>query len=457
MEKKLTLLGTTYTFSNLKEIMAKANEERSGDQLAGIGAESMKERMAAKLILADLALADIRNHPLLPAEEDEVSRIIEESVEEDVYERIKSWTVSDLREYLLDQETSGSDILAVGSGLTSEMIAAAAKLMSNLDLIQAASKITVLTQCQTEIGQRGVLASRVQPNHPSDHLLGIRSSLYEAFSYGVGDAVIGINPVIDTTGNIYQLLNETKEIIDKWSIPTQNCVLSHVTSQMRAIQKGAHADLIFQSFAGTESANESFGISVSLLDEANELIYEKGSASGSNRWYIETGQGSELSSDGHHGIDQLTLEARCYGLAKRYKPFLVNTVVGFIGPEYLFDSKQVIRAGLEDHFMGKMHGLPMGVDVCYTNHMNADQNDMDNLSMLLGTAGVNFMIGVPMADDCMLNYQSLSYHDIATIRSVLGKQPAPEFRAWLEKIGIMENGELTNAAGDPTMFLNQVK
>lgn len=455
MYKKTTLLGKTYQFHSLKEIMAKANEERSGDQLAGISAENMKERMAAKVVLADLTLADIRNYPLLSPEEDEVSKVIEEGVNESIYDVIKHWTVSDLREYILDDHHLGSELLRISKGLTSEMIAAAAKIMSNLDLIQAASKIKIITYCQTKVGQTGVLAARAQPNHPSDNLQGMRASLYEALSYGVGDAMIGINPVIDTTDNIYGMLCETKEIINQFSIPTQNCVLSHVTSQMRAIEKGAPADLIFQSLAGTQAGIESFGISVSMLDEATALIHEKGTAVGPNRWYLETGQGSELSAEAHFDIDQVTLEARCYGLAKRYKPFLVNTVVGFIGPEYLYDSKQVIRAGLEDHFMGKMHGLPMGVDVCYTNHMKADQNDMDTLSTLLGAAGVNFVIGVPMADDCMLNYQSLSYHDIATLRSVLRLSPAPQFEQWLEKQGIMENGKLTRLAGDPTLFMSK--
>ncbi|MDR4946541.1 ethanolamine ammonia-lyase subunit EutB [Neobacillus cucumis] len=456
MYKKTTLLGNTYQFNSLKEIMAKANEERSGDILAGISAENMKERMAAKCILADLPLSAFRTYPLLSLDEDEVSKVIEEGVDSEVYKRIKNWTVAELREYILDERHNSNDLLTIGRGLTSEMIAAVAKLMSNLDLIQAASKIVVITRCNTELGYKGVLAARAQPNHPADDLLGMRASLYEALSYGAGDAVIGINPVIDTTSNIYGLLSETKEVIDHFSIPTQNCVLSHVTSQMRAIEKGAPADLIFQSLAGTKVGNESFGISVSLLEEASALISEKGTAAGPNRWYFETGQGSELSSNAHFAIDQVTLEARCYGLARKFQPFLVNTVVGFIGPEYLYDSKQVIRAGLEDHFMGKMHGLPMGVDVCYTNHMKADQNDMDNLSTLLAVAGVNFVIGVPMADDCMLNYQSLSYHDIATLRSVLKLKPTAEFEKWLEKYGILEDGKLGAAAGDPTLFMNKV-
>lgn len=456
MHKKTTLLGTTYAFHSLKEILAKANEKRSGDQLAGIGAANMKERMAAKAVLADLTMADIRSYPVLPPEQDEVSKIIEESIQEQIYQTVQRWTVADLREWMLDDRNSGQDLLKLGQGLTSEMIAAVTKLMSNLDLIQAAAKIEVITHCQTKIGQKGTLASRAQPNHPSDDVKGIRASLYEALSYGVGDAVIGINPVMDTTDHVVALLRETKDIMERLAIPTQNCVLSHVTSQMRAIEKGAPADLIFQSLAGTQAGNESFGISVSLLEEADALIQEKGTAAGPNRWYFETGQGSELSSEAHFGIDQVTLEARCYGLARTFNPFIVNTVVGFIGPEYLFDSKQVIRAGLEDHFMGKLHGLPMGVDVCYTNHMNADQNDMDNLSTLLTAAGVNFVIGVPMADDCMLNYQSLSYHDIATLRNVFRLRAAPDFEKWLEAQGIMEGGKLTSQAGDPTVFLKRL-
>ena len=455
MYKKIRLLGNIYQFHSLIEIMAKANEERSGDILAGISAENMKERMAAKTILADLPLSDFRNYPLLSPEEDEVSRVIEEGMDTEVYKKIKNWTVAELREYILDESHESNDLLTIGRGLTSEMIAAVAKLMSNLDLIQAASKIEVITHCNTEVGHKGVLAARAQPNHPSDNLLGMRASLYEALSYGAGDAVIGINPVIDTTNNIYGLLCETKEVMEQFAIPTQNCVLSHVTSQMRAIEKGAPADLIFQSLAGTQAGNESFGISVSMLEEASALIFEKGTAKGSNRWYFETGQGSELSANAHFDIDQVTLEARCYGLAKKFQPFLLNTVVGFIGPEYLYDSKQVTRAGLEDHFMGKMHGLPMGVDVCYTNHMKADQNDMENLSTLLATAGVNYVIGVPMADDCMLNYQSLSYHDIATLRSVFRLRPVAEFEKWMEKYGILEDGKLGLAAGDPTLFMNR--
>jgi ethanolamine ammonia-lyase large subunit len=457
MKLKTTVKGSTYQFESLKELFGKANEEKSGDRLAGTAARDLKERIAAKLVLSDLLLADIRNSPLLPPERDEVSRCIEEGIDEAVYGSIRHWSVAELREYILRTETTGADLMRLSTGLNSEMIAAAAKIMSNLDLIHAAAKIEVRTRCNTEIGQKGTFASRAQPNHPTDSPEGMKASLFEALSYGVGDAVIGINPVTDDAGHTKELLMATKEVMEDWEVPTQNCVLAHVTTQMQAIAQGAPADLIFQSIAGTEAGNRSFGIDARLLREADELIRGQGSAAGPNRWYFETGQGSELSSEAHHGIDQLTLEARCYGFARQYKPFLVNTVVGFIGPEYLYDSKQVIRAGLEDHFMGKIHGLPMGVDVCYTNHMQADQNDMDNLAVLLAAAGVNFVIGVPMADDCMLNYQSLSYHDIATVRELLHLSPAPEFAAWMERMGLLEKGRLTQAAGDPISFIGRRK
>ncbi len=453
MKLKTTAFGTTFQFGSLKEVMAKANEEKAGDQLAGIAAESSQERMAAKLVLADLTLADLRNHPLLPPEQDEVSRVIEEQVNEKIYSEMKNWSIAELREALLQTSTGNDEIRRISRGLTSEMVAAVAKLMTNLDLVQAASKIEVTSHCNITMGQRGVLAGRAQPNHPTDNIQGMKASLYEALSYGIGDAVIGINPVIDSADSVKALLNATKEVMDKWQIPTQNCVLAHIKTQMKAIRSGAPADMVFQSLAGTQGGNTAFGIDVALLDEADDLIRREGTGTGPNLWYFETGQGSELSAEAHHGIDQVTLESRCYGLARRYKPFMVNTVVGFIGPEYLYDSKQVIRAGLEDHFMGKLQQLPMGVDVCYTNHMKADQNDMDNLAVLLSAAGVNFIIGVPMADDCMLNYQSTSYHDIATLRETMRLRPAPAFEAWLEKVGIMAGGRLTPLAGDPSVFM----
>jgi ethanolamine ammonia-lyase large subunit len=452
MIMKTRLLGQIYQFSNLKELFAKANEEKSGDRLAGLAAESVQERIAAKQVLSSLTVADIRNHPLIPAEEDEVSRIIEQQVNEPAYRRIQNWTIAELREYILDDKTTGEELLRVSCGLTSEMIAAVAKLMSNLDLIHAANKLEIVTKCNIAIGQKGTLASRLQPNHPTDNVDGMLASLKEGLSYGIGDAVIGINPVDDSVESVKRLLQATHDFIQDWKIPTQNCVLAHVTTQMKAIEQGAPADMIFQSIAGTEAANKSFGISASLIDEADQMIRELGTSAGPHRLYFETGQGSELSAEFHYGIDQMTLESRNYGFAKKYDPYILNTVVGFIGPEYLYDSKQVIRAGLEDHFMAKMHGIPMGVDICYTNHIHADQNDIEDLGVLLTAAGVNFIIAAPMGDDCMLNYQSLSYHDIATLRQTLNRRPAPLFEKWLEDVGIMEDGKLTSRAGDLTLF-----
>lgn len=452
MIMKTRLLGQVYQFSNLKELFAKANEEKSGDRLAGIAAESVQERIAAKQVLANLTIADIRNHPLIPAEEDEVSRIIEEQVNEPAYRRIQNWTLAELREYILDDTTTGEDLIRLSCGLTSEMIAAVAKLMSNLDLIHAANKLEIITKCNIAIGQKGTLASRLQPNHPTDNVEGMLASLKEGLSYGIGDAVIGINPVDDSVESVKRLLQATYDFIQDWNIPTQNCVLAHITTQMKAIEQGAPADMIFQSIAGTEAANKSFGITASLLDEANQMIRELGTSTGPQRLYFETGQGSELSAESHFGVDQMTLESRNYGFAKRYDPYILNTVVGFIGPEYLYDSKQVVRAGLEDHFMANMHGIPMGVDICYTNHIRADQNDIEDLGVLLTAAGVNFVIATPMGDDCMLNYQSLSYHDVATLRQTMNRRPAPLFEAWLENVGIMKDGKLTSRAGDLTLF-----
>ncbi|KIL76457.1 ethanolamine ammonia-lyase subunit EutB [Bacillus badius] len=452
MKLKTTIGGKTFQFKDLKELFAKANEEKSGDRLAGIAAETVQERIAAKSVLSGITLADIRNHPMIEAEKDEVSAIIEHDINEPIYKQIKNWSVAELREYILDNETGDRELKRMSQGLTSEMIAAVAKLMSNLDLVHAAGKIEILTTCNITIGQRGTLASRLQPNHPTDNIEGMIASLKDGLSYGVGDAVVGINPVDDSVESVKRLLQASHEFIEEWNIPTQNCVLAHVTTQMKAIEKGAPADMIFQSIAGTEKANRSFGISAELLHEAADMAKKFGTSAGPERLYFETGQGSELSAEAHYGMDQMTLESRNYGFARHYNPYIVNTVVGFIGPEYLYNSKQVIRAGLEDHFMGKMHGLPMGVDICYTNHIRADQNDIEDLGVLLAAAGVNFIIATPMGDDCMLNYQSMSYHDIATLRQTLGKAPSPEFAAWLEKMGIFENGRLSKYAGDPTMF-----
>jgi ethanolamine ammonia-lyase large subunit len=452
MNLKTSHLGNVYQFTNLKDLFAKANEEKSGDRLAGIAAETVQERIAAKLVLSHLTLSDIRENPMLSPEEDEVSRIIESGINEPVYQSIKNWSVAELREYILDDDTTGEDLKRISRGLNSEMIAAAAKIMSNLDLVHAANKIEILTKCNITIGYKGTLASRLQPNHPTDNVDGMIASLKEGLSYGIGDAVVGINPVDDSVESVKRLLHATHAFIKDWEIPAQNCVLAHVTAQMKAIEQGAPADMIFQSIAGTEAANRSFGITASLLEEANDMAKTLGTGTGPQRLYFETGQGSELSAEAHFGIDQMTLESRNYGFARHYDPFIVNTVVGFIGPEYLYNNKQVIRAGLEDHFMGKMHGIPMGVDICYTNHIKADQNDIEDLGVLLTAAGVNFIIAAPMGDDCMLNYQSMSYHDVATLRQTMNKQPSPIFRDWLEKMGIFENGKLSKIAGDPTIF-----
>ncbi|MGL4785349.1 MAG: ethanolamine ammonia-lyase subunit EutB, partial [Cetobacterium sp.] len=361
------LFGQDYVFENLYDVMAKANEEKSGDELAGIAARSTKERVAAKEVLSNIKLKEFKENPAVPYDQDEVTRIIIDALNLKVYEEIKEWTVGELREWLLATENGDREIQWIRRGLTSEMISAVTKLMSNLDLIRAASKIQVKKHCNTTIGGKGILAARLQPNHTTDDPDGIMISLLEGLSYGVGDALIGLNPVDDTVDSVVRVLQRFDEIKKKFHIPTQICVLAHVTTQMEAIRKGAPTDLIFQSIAGSQKSNEAFGITGDMIEEARQLALTHGTAAGPNVMYFETGQGSELSSDGHNGVDQLTMEARCYGFAKKYDPFIVNTVVGFIGPEYLYDSKQVTRAGLEDHFMGKLHGLSMGVDVCYTN------------------------------------------------------------------------------------------
>lgn len=453
MRLKTKLLGEVYSFSSVKEVLAKANEEKSGDKLAGIAASTVTEMVAAKEVLSHLTLGDLRNNPVVPYEEDEVTRIIQDDVNEKIYNEIKNWTVSEFREWILDHGTTEVDIKRISRGLTSEMIAAVAKLMSNMDLIYAASKIRVTAHCNTTIGEAGTLSVRLQPNHTTDDPDGIMISLFEGLSYGIGDAVLGLNPVDDSVESVKRVLNRFEDIKTKWEIPTQNCVLAHVTTQMEAIRQGAPTDLIFQSIAGSEKGNRAFGFTADQIEEARQLALKHGTAAGPNVMYFETGQGSELSAEAHHGADQVTMEARCYGFAKRYNPFLVNTVVGFIGPEYLYDARQVIRAGLEDHFMGKLSGLPMGVDACYTNHMKADQNDIENLAVLLTQAGCNYFMGIPAGDDIMLNYQTTGYHETATLREMFGLRPIKEFEQWLEKMGIYENGKLSKIAGDASLFL----
>ena len=452
MKLKTRLFGQTFVFKNITEVLAKANEIKSGDILAGIGAENAAERIAAKRVLSQLTLEDLRNNPVVPLETDEVSRIIDGDVNEAIYRSVKNWSVAELREFILKTETTNDELQRLSRGLTAEMVAATTKLMSNLDLVLGASKIKNIAHCNTMIGQPGCLAARLQPNHPTDNVEGILASLREGLSYGVGDAVIGLNPVDDTLPAVIRSLETLYDFVEEWKIPTQICVLAHITTQLKALQKGAPVHLLFQSVAGTEAGNTAFGISGAILQEAYEAGLKEGRATGPNIMYFETGQGSELSAEAHNGADQLTLEARCYGFARHYKPYLVNTVVGFIGPEYLYDTRQVTRAGREDHFMGKLTGLPMGVDACYTNHMKADQNDIENLATLLTAAGCTYFMGIPMGDDVMLNYQCTSFHDIPTLRSIFNLRPLPAFEAWLECMGIMENGKLTSRAGDATIF-----
>ncbi|AQP47458.1 ethanolamine ammonia lyase large subunit [Tessaracoccus aquimaris] len=449
------LFGHTYEFADIKDLLAKANEEKSGDQQAGIAARSAAERVAARHVLAEVPLSALRENPVVPYDQDEVTRAIDDAINETIYQEIKGWTVGDFREWLLANTTSSDDITRISRALTGEMAAAVTKLMGNLDLVVAARKIRVVTHCGNTMGLEGTLASRLQPNHPTDSVDGIRATIYEGLSYGSGDSVIGINPADDSVGSVSRLLEMTYEVIQRWEIPTQNCVLAHVTTQMECLRRGVPAGLIFQSIAGSQKAMESFGISVGLLDEANDLAKKHCFTAGPNYMYFETGQGSALSADAHHGADQLVLEARNYAIARRWNPYQVNTVVGFIGPEYLYDSVQIIRAGLEDHFMGKLLGISMGCDVCYTNHAKADQNSNDNLAVLLASAGVNFVMGIPMGDDAMLSYQTTSFHDAPSLRQALGLRPLPEFEAWLEGVGLWKDGRLTDIAGDASFFLKR--
>lgn len=451
-----TLCGKEYLFRDFREVMAKANELKSGDVLAGIAAQDGLERVAAKKALSEMTVRMLTEHPAVPYEADAVTRIIIDDLDQEQYRKIADMTVGELREWLLDDRTTGDDMLCAGQGMTSEVIAAVSKLMGNLDLMLAGSKMQIFASCNTTIGGKGVLASRLQPNHPVDDSKGVMASLLEGLSYGVGDAVLGLNPAIDTVESTTTIWNLLREVRERLEIPTQTCVLSHVTTQMKALQKGARADLCFQSIAGTERALASFGVEVGMLEEAEQMFREDGTAKGPNVMYFETGQGSELSSSCHYGWDQQTMECRCYGLARHYHPFLVNTVVGFMGPEYLYDAPQLLRAGLEDVFCGHLHGLPMGCDVCYTNHMPTNQNDGENLAVLLTAAGAHYFMGLPQGDDVMLMYQSTGYHDIAALRELMHKRPIREFELWMEKHGLWEDGHLGPYAGDPTRFTKGV-
>lgn len=454
MKLSTRFMGEQYTFHSLCEVMAKANEPKSGDALAGIAAESTLERIAAKKVLSELTVKDLTENPAVPYDEDQVTRIILDDLDMAAYREIKDWTIAQLREWLLDDGTTGDEMLAAGRGMTSEVIAGICKLMGNLDLMYASNKMKILATCNTTIGEKNVLASRLQPNHPVDDPKGVTASILEGLSYGVGDAVLGLNPAIDTVESTIAIWDQLREIKNKFEIPTQTCVLSHVTTQMKALEKGHKADLCFQSIAGTESALASFGVTTQMLHEADLMFHEDGDSKGPNVMYFETGQASELSSGCHYGWDQVTMECRCYGLARHFKPFLVNTVVGFMGPEYLYDARQLLRAGLEDVFCGHLHGLPMGCDVCYTNHMVTDQNDLESLASMLVASGCHYFMGLPQGDDVMLMYQSSGFHDIAALRALFSKHPIEEFEKWLEKWEILKNGKLGPNAGDPTIFIS---
>jgi ethanolamine ammonia-lyase large subunit len=435
-----TIHQRVYLFKDLKDLLAKASPLRSGDVLAGICAAGYEERVAAQITLADVPLKTFLTEAVIPYEEDEVTRLIADSHDRKAFDLIGHFTVGELRDWLLTDQAGTEVLQALKMGLTPEMVAAVSKLMRNQDLITVARKCEVVTRFRNTIGLRGHFSTRLQPNHPTDDPKGIAASMIDGLLYGSGDAVIGINPATDSPAGVASLLNLIDNIRQQFDIPAQSCVLSHITTTIELINNGAPVDLCFQSIAGTEQANTSFGVNLSLLDEAYDatLSLNRGTI-GHNVMYFETGQGSALSANAHRGVDQQTCEARAYAIARRYHPLLVNTVVGFIGPEYLYDGKQITRAGLEDHFCGKLLGLPMGVDVCYTNHAEADQDDMDNLLTLLGVAGCNFVMGIPGSDDIMLNYQSTSFHDALYIRKVLGLRPAPEFEEWLIRQGITDN------------------
>src|SRR5277367_5813433 len=441
-----TSMHEHFVFSDLRELFAKANEEKSGDQLAGIAARSERERVAAKRKLADLPLAEILRSPLIDCDQDDVSRLILDSFDRENFQPLKSMTVGEFRERLLDDATTENELRTIQRAIIPEIAAAVAKIMSNKDLVLAAARIRNVTRCRNTMGEIGVLGIRVQPNHPADNVGGILLAAFEGLLYGCGDAVIGVNPATDSVETVGSILLALSRLVDAYEIPTQTCCLAHITTQLAALKRGAPVDLLFQSIAGTEAANRSFGITLNMLREGQEEVL-KHHRQRDVRWvgeqvmYFETGQGSALSANAHHGIDQLTLEARAYGVARAFDPFLVNTVVGFIGPEYLYDERQIIRAGLEDHFMGKLLGLPMGCDVCYTNHAVADQNSADNLLLLLAAAGCNYFMGVPCSDDVMFNYQSTSFHDALAVRKIFNLRPAPEFLAWLEQSGIYSDAQ----------------
>ena len=433
-----TIRGVSYTFADLRALLAKATPARSGDELAGVAASSAMERVAAQFALADTPLSAFLNEAVIPYEADEVTRLIFDTHDRTAFAPVASFTVGELRNWLLSEQATGERLAELALAFTPEMAAAVSKLMRLQDLVLVARKIRVVTRFRTTVGLPGTLCSRLQPNHPTDDPAGIAASMLDGLLLSAGDAVIGINPVSDSVASVVTLLHMIDRVRERYQIPTQSCVLAHITTQLRALERGAPVDLLFQSITGTEQANTSFGVSLALLDEAYQAAAElRRGTIGDNVMYFETGQGSALSANAHHGVDQQTCEARAYAVARRYRPMLVNTVVGFIGPEYLYDGRQILRAALEDHFCGKLLGLPMGCDVCYTTHAEANDDDMDAIMTMLGVAGVNYIMGVPGADDVMLNYQSTSFHDIAYIRAALGLRPAPEFEQWLKR-GVRE-------------------
>jgi len=442
-----TLRGQRYSFPDLRDLMAKANEEKSGDALAGIAAASHSERAAAKAALAEVPLSAFLDTPLLSPDEDDVSRVLLDDHDAAAFTPLAGWTVGELRDHLLSETTTAADIRGLQRAMLPEMAAAVAKLMGNKDLVVAASQIRNISRCRSTLGARGVLGIRIQPNHPADDVPAILLATVEGLLHGCGDAVIGVNPATESVETVAAILHALDRLITGFRIPTQHCCLAHITTQLQCLDRGVPIDLLFQSIGGTQQTNDSFGITLGMLQEGRERVLENhlerdGTSAGRQVMYFETGQGSSLSAEAHRGIDQLTLEARAQGLARAFDPFLVNSVVGFIGPEYLFDERQIVRAGLEDHFVGKLLGLPMGCDVCYTNHAAADQNSAENLLILLSAAGCNFFMGVPGGDDVMLNYQTTSYHDAIAMRSLFALRPAPEFEVWLEEQQIMRNGLL---------------
>ncbi|MBD9517754.1 ethanolamine ammonia-lyase subunit EutB [Pseudomonas sp. PDM22] len=447
--------GQTWRFDSLREVMAKASPARSGDRLAGVAAGSDAERVAAQMALADIPLKHFLDEALIPYESDEVTRLIIDSHDRQAFAAVSHLTVGSLRDWLLGDAADEASLRALAPGLTPEMAAAVSKIMRVQDLVLVAQKIRVVTRFRNTMGLRGRMSTRLQPNHPTDDPAGIAASVLDGLLYGNGDAMLGINPATDSLQSICTLLEMLDAIIQRYEIPTQSCVLTHVTSSIEAINRGAPLDLVFQSIAGTEAANASFGVSLAILKEGYEAgLSQKRGTLGDNLMYFETGQGSALSANAHHGVDQQTCETRAYAVARHFKPFLVNTVVGFIGPEYLYNGKQIIRAGLEDHFCAKLLGVPMGCDICYTNHAEADQDDMDMLLTLLGVAGINFIMGIPGSDDVMLNYQTTSFHDALYARQTLGLRPAPEFEAWLARMEILrqQDGRVQMAGQLPGAF-----